>query len=153
MVRPRQAALQARRIGVTRIGLFAHRDYLARSGAPTSLAELRDHRLIGYDRETLMLRTLGPLVQELRREDIVFRCDNDLALLAALRAGVGIGGLQENIARRTPELVRLFADEFSIPLEIWLAAHEDVILTPRVRNMFDALAEGLISFVRGEPRR
>ena len=150
MVRPRQAALRARRIGVTRIGLYAHRHYLARFGAPPDFGELRDHRLIGYDRETLVLRSLGPLVQELRRDDFVFRCDNDLAQLAALRAGVGIGGLQENIARRTPELVRLFAEEFSLPLEIWLAAHEDVILTPRVRNMFDVLAEGLISFVRGE---
>jgi DNA-binding transcriptional LysR family regulator len=153
MVRPRQAALQARRIGVTRIGLYAHRDYLARFGAPASLAELRDHRLIGYDRETLVLRSLGPLVQELRRDDFVFRCDNDLAQLAALRAGVGIGGAQENIARRTPELAPLFAEEFSISLEIWLAAHEDVLQTPRVRNMFDALAEGLKSFVRGERRR
>jgi len=150
MVRPRQAALHARRIGVTRIGLYAHRHYLARFGAPADFGELRDHRLIGYDRETLVLRSLGPLVQELRRDDFVFRCDNDLAQLAALRAGVGIGGLQENIARRTPELVRLFAEEFSLPLEIWLAAHEDVILTPRVRNMFGVLAEGLISFVRGE---
>jgi DNA-binding transcriptional LysR family regulator len=149
MVRPRQAALQARRVGMTRIGLYAHRDYLARVGAPASLAELRDHRMIGYDRETMVLRSLGPLVQELRRDDFVFRCDNDLAQLAALRAGVGIGGAQENIAQRTPELVRLFAEEFSISLEIWLAAHEDVLQTPRVRNMFDALAEGLISFVRG----
>jgi DNA-binding transcriptional LysR family regulator len=153
MVRPRQAALQARLIGVTRIGLYAHRDYLARFGAPASLAELCDHRLIGYDRETLALRSLGPLVQELRRDDFVFRCDNDLAQLAAVRAGVGIGGAQENIARRTPELAPLFAEEFSISLEIWLAAHEDVLQTPRVRNMFDALAEGLISFVRGERRR
>jgi len=149
MVRPRQAVLHARRVGLTRIGLYAHRDYLARFGAPASLVELRNHRLIGYDRETLVLRSLGPFVQELRRDDFVFRCDNDLAQLAALRAGVGIGGAQENIARRTPELVRLFVEEFSLSLEIWLAAHEDVIPTPRVRNMFDALAEGLISFVRG----
>ena len=149
MVRPRQAALEARRIGETRIGLFAHRDYLAKFGAPTKLAELRDHRLIGYDRESLMFRAAGPFAQALRRDDFVFRCDNDLAQLAALRAGVGVGGAQENIARRTPELVRLFAEEFSMSLEIWLAAHEDVAATPRVRAMFDALAEGLGAFVKG----
>ena len=149
MVRPRQASLVARRIGVTKIGLYAHRDYLAKFGAPARLADLSDHRLIGYDTESLTFRAAGAFAQALKREDFVFRCDSDLAQLAALRAGVGIGGAQENIARHTPELVRLFADEFTVALEIWLAAHKDVISTPRVRNMLTTLAEGLEAFVKG----
>jgi DNA-binding transcriptional LysR family regulator len=149
MVRPRQAVLRARRIGMTRIGLYAHRDYLARFGAPAKLADLSNRHLIGYDTESLAFRAAGAFAQALKRSDFVFRCDNDLAQLAALRAAVGIGGVQENIARRTPELVRLFAKEFSPALEIWLTAHEDVAATPRVRNMIGALAEGLTDFVRG----
>ena len=38
MVRPTQRGLVARRIGTTRIGLYAHRDYLARFGVPRSAA-------------------------------------------------------------------------------------------------------------------
>jgi DNA-binding transcriptional LysR family regulator len=149
MVRPRQAALRARRIGATHIGLYVHRAYIQRFGQPATLADLRDHRLIGYDSESLAFRAAGAFAQSLTRADFIFRCDNDLAQLAAVRAGIGIGGVQEAIARRTPELVRLFAAEFSPALEIWLVAHEDVAATPRVRNMLDALAQGLGDFVRG----
>ncbi len=41
MVRPTQSGLVARRIGASRIGLYAHRDYVARFGAPRSLADWR----------------------------------------------------------------------------------------------------------------
>ena len=105
MVRPTQSALVARRIGSTRIGLFAHRDYLARFGAPSSLAELAKHRLIGFDRDDRSFRAAGADAAQLSRDSFGFRCDSDLAQLAALRAGVGIGGCQENIARRSPELI------------------------------------------------
>jgi DNA-binding transcriptional LysR family regulator len=149
MIRPRQSHLRGRRIGVTRIGLYAHISYLARFGRPAKLADLREHRLIGYDSDSLSFRAVGQFAEALRRENFVFRCDQDLAQLAALRAGVGVGGAQENIARRTPELERLFAEEFSVPLEIWLVAQEDVADTPRVRAMWDTLAQGLSEFVKG----
>ena len=148
MIRPRQAGLRARRIGVSRIGLFAHRDYLKRFGTPRSLEELRDHSLIGYDTQEWAVRLSGILPAAIARDNFGFRCDSDLAQLAALRAAVGIGGAQEAIARRTPELVRLLPQLFSHPLEIWLAVHEDVATTPRVRNMLDWLGEGLAKFVK-----
>src|SRR5271165_6782336 len=40
MVRPTQSGFVARRIGLTRIRLYAHRDYLERFGEPRSLADL-----------------------------------------------------------------------------------------------------------------
>jgi DNA-binding transcriptional LysR family regulator len=148
MVRPTQSALVARRIGLTRIGLFAHRDYLAKFGAPSSLAELANHRLIGFDRDDRSFRAAGPLAARLSRESFGFRCDSDLAQLAALRAGVGIGGCQESLARRSPELTRVLPDLFTFALEIWLVLHEDVKGTPRVRLLFDHLAAGLTDYVR-----
>ena len=149
MVRPTQSALVARRIGETRIGLFAHRDYLASFGTPTSMAELATHRLIGYDRDERSFRAIGAFAAALTKESFGFRCDSDPAQLAALRAGVGIGGAQENLARRHPELIRLLAREVSIALEVWLVMHEDVKTTPRVRALFDHLAIGLTSYVNG----
>jgi len=149
MVRPTQGMLVARRIGETRIGLYAHRDYLAQFGAPTSMAVLASHRLIGFDRDDRAFRSVGALAGLLSRESFAFRCDSDLAQLAALRAGVGIGGCQENIARRTPELTPVLPGEISFTLEIWLVMHEDMKATPRVRSLFEHLATGLKRFVQG----
>jgi DNA-binding transcriptional LysR family regulator len=149
MVRPTQSGLVARRIGSSRIGLYAHRDYLARFGEPRSLADLAKHCVIGFDRDNSSFRGAGEFARALTRETFGFRCDNDLAQLAALRAGVGVGGCQENIARRMPELVAVLPNVFHFVLEVWLVMHEDLKATRRVRLLFDHLAVGLTNYVKG----
>ena len=149
MVRPTQSGLVARRIGSSRIGLYAHRDYLARFGEPRSLTDLASHCFIGFDRDNSSFRAAGDFARKLTREFFGFRCDNDLAQLAALRAGVGIGGCQENIASRTPELVAVLPNAFPYALEVWLVMHEDLKATRRVRILFDHLAAGLTAYVKG----
>jgi DNA-binding transcriptional LysR family regulator len=149
MIRPTQSGLVARRIGATRIRLYARRDYLARFGEPRSLADLANYRMIGFDRDDATFRAAGPLAKALTREDFGFRCDNDLAQLAALRAGVGVGGCQDAIARRTPDLVPVLPDAFQMALEVWLVMHRDLKTEPRVRLMFDWLAAGLTDYVKG----
>jgi len=149
MVRPTQNNLVAQRIGETRIGLFAHRSYLDAFGAATNPEDLKAHRLIGYDQDDRSFRAAGALDMRILWEGFGFRCDSDLAQLAALRAGVGIGGCQENIAKRDPDLLRLLADSVVFSLEVWLVMHEDVRATPRIRLLFDHLARGLTEFVNG----
>jgi DNA-binding transcriptional LysR family regulator len=149
MIRPTQSGLVARRIGVTRIRLYAHRDYLARLGEPRSLADLAQHCFIGFDRDNQTFRSAGALAKSLTREDFGFRCDSDLAQLAALRAGVGVGGCQDAIARRTPDLIPVLPNAFQMTLEVWLVMHRDLKTAPRVRLMFDWLAAGLTDYVRG----
>jgi len=149
MVRPTQSGLVARRIGSSRISLFAHRDYLARFGEPRSLADLASHCVIGFDRDNSAFRGLGGYAGALTRESFGLRCDSDLGQLAALRAGVGIGGCQDNIARRRPELVAVMPSAFHYALEIWLVMHEDLKATRRVRLLFDHLAIGLTAYVKG----
>ncbi len=149
MIRPTQSGLVARRIGSTRIRLYAHRDYLARFGEPRSFADLAQHCFIGFDRDNQTFRSAGSFAKALTREDFGFRCDSDLAQLAALRAGVGVGGCQDMIARRTPELVPVLPNAFQMTLEVWLVMHRDLQTAPRVRLMFDWLAAGLTNYVKG----
>jgi DNA-binding transcriptional LysR family regulator len=149
MVRPTQSGLVARRIGSTRIRLYAHRDYLARFGEPRSFADLKHHCLIGFDRDNQTFRSAGTFAETLTREDFGFRCDSDVAQLAALRAGVGVGGCQDTIAQRTPELVPVLPNAFQLTLEVWLAMHRDLKTAPRVRLLFDWLASGLKDYVKG----
>jgi DNA-binding transcriptional LysR family regulator len=149
MVRPRQKSLVARRIGRSSIGFYAHRNYLKKHGIPKTLAELENHSLIGFDRNDWALRSLGPLPRPVTRDNFGFRSDSDLAQFAALKAGAGIGGCQQNIARRAKELVPVLADTLHFELEVWIAMHEDMKSTGRVRLLFDHLATVLTAFVRG----
>ena len=143
MVRPRQALLVARRIGEIKLGLHAHQRYLTRHGTPGSIADLAAHSLIGFDETTEFLRNAGKALTGWRREAFAMRTDSDLAQLALIRSGAGIGGCQTAIARRDAAIVRVLPKQFSLTLETWITMHKDLRNSPRCRVTFDALVEGL----------
>lgn len=148
MMRPEQAALIARRIGVVPIGLYAHRDYVERHGLPRTIDALADHPLIGFDRDALALRSIGQANPRFNRDAFAFRCDNDLAQLAALRAGYGLGGCQTGIAADDQDLLPVLPDVFQFELDMWLAMHEDLRPVTRVYLAFLHLAGALDVYVR-----
>lgn len=147
MFRPTQNALVVRHVGMVGLGLYAHRLYLAGSNAPNSLAELTNgHALIGFDRETPFLRGMIARLP-VRPDHFALRTDSDLAHLAAIRAGFGIGIIQHGIARRDPDLISILPDEVGFQLEMWLALHEDLRGNRRLRQMMEHLAAGLADYV------
>ena len=147
MARPSQGALLARRIGSVRLGLYAHRRYLEAHGVPLTMDD-PGVTAIGFDRNTQMQRSLRESQINVDREGFALRTDNDLAQLAAVRAGFGVGGCQTPIARRDPDLVAVLEDAFRYEMEVWVAMHEDLKTSRRMRLMFDWLAEGLGKYVR-----
>jgi DNA-binding transcriptional LysR family regulator len=147
MARPAQGALTARRIGSVPLGLYAHSRYLAARGVPTRIDD-PNHSAIGFDRDLQMQRSLEERQLPLTREFFAFRSDGDLAQLAALRAGFGIGACQTGIARRDPDLMPVLEDVFRYDMEVWVAMHEDLKASRRMRLMFDWLADGLAEYVK-----
>jgi len=147
MARPTQGALLARRVGAVRLGLFAHRRYLEAHGAPEGLHD-PGQIAVGFDRDTTMLRSLHDAQLPVTREFFQFRSDNDLAQLAAIRAGYGIGGIQVPIARRDPNLVQVLDHVFRYEMEVWVCMHEDLKTSRRMRLMFDWLVAGLTDYLR-----
>ncbi|GGB42021.1 LysR family transcriptional regulator [Tistrella bauzanensis] len=153
MVVPTQDALVVRRLGVIALGLHAHRHYLDRHGTPMRIEDLARHRVIGFDRETHAIRRMrrgaGSAAGALDRSRFAVRSDSDLAQLAAIRAGCGIGICQVPLAARDPRLVRVLGDAVDLPLETFLAMHETLRDNRRCRVMFDALAQGLMRHIAG----
>jgi DNA-binding transcriptional LysR family regulator len=146
MVRPKQKALLAKRAGTVALGFHAHRRYLERYGHPERLEDLAHHTLIGFDRTLPFANLLEAVPLPVSRELFGFRCDNDLAQIAALRAGFGIGLCQLGIARRDPELLPLLAKQFKLDMEIWIVMHNELKRISRMRLMFDHLATSLARF-------
>ena len=148
MARPTQGSLIARRIGTVRIGLFAHRRYVERHGLPATIDEIAQHRLVGYDRDDHSYRSVGEKPRYLSREQFGFRCDSDIAQLAAIRAGIGIGGAQLPLAARSRDLIPVLPRLVAFKLEMWVAMHESLKSTRRVRLLFDHLCDRLGAYVR-----
>jgi DNA-binding transcriptional LysR family regulator len=144
MTAPQQAQLIARRVAPLELGLHAHPHYLQTQGMPESLAALGKHRLIGFDIETPFVRAARKsLGIPWQREAFRLRSDSDLAQLALMRAGAGIGICQVALAQRAPVLQRVLPEQFSYVLETWVAMHEDLRASPACKLTFEALCQGL----------
>jgi DNA-binding transcriptional LysR family regulator len=144
MVRPTQDALLARRIGSVDLGLFAHRRYIERHGTPQMLTDPA-HFAVGFDRDASVMRAVNALNLPLDRDFFAYRSDSDLAQLAALRAGFGIGGCMFGIARRDENLVQVLPG-IGFDLEMWVVMHEDLKASRRMKLMFDHLAVALTAY-------
>jgi len=152
MVRPTQKALIAKRLGTVHVGLYAHRDYLARHGVPRDLADLSRHAVIGFDHDESAFRWLG-VDTAIMRDSFALRTDDDLAQLNALRAGFGIGGCQVGIALREPSLIPVLPQSLGFRLEMWLVMHEDLRGSRRTRVLLEFLAVALRAYARSGKQR
>lgn len=146
MTEPKQDALLVRRLGEIMLGFHGLKSYLDVHGRPQSLADLRTHRVVGFDRQTAYIRALSRRFPEAAGTRFSFRTDSNLAQFRAILAGCGIGICQVALAKRHPELERLLPD-FRLPLPAWVAMHEDLKTSPRCRAVFDALVNGLSTHI------
>ncbi len=144
--RSTQQDLVTSKIGEVDLGFFARDTYVERYGSPATLEELRDHRIIGFDRSSAGLDGARRLGLEATRHDFRLRTDSIPTQNAALHAGLGIGSAQVWLAERDPHLVRVLPDVTLGVLEIWIAAHDDLHRSPRIRTVYDALKAGLQAF-------
>lgn len=147
MIRPTQGVVVAKYIGRVTLGLHAHTRYLTIHGVPQALEDLGRHAIIGFDRDPHLRRLSEQLGLRLAPDVFSLRTDNDLAQLAAIRAGFGIGACQLGIARRDPGLVHLLPDGFGFELDVFVAMHEDLRSSRRMRLMFDHLVASLQVYV------
>jgi DNA-binding transcriptional LysR family regulator len=109
------------------------------------MADLASHAVIGFDRETPYIRAMLPAGVPYAREHFALRTDNDLAALAAMRAGYGIAGCQCAIAQRDAALVRVL-ESFQLSMETWVVMHEDLRRSTLVRALYDHLAAALVEY-------
>src|SRR5690606_14894753 len=138
MSRPTQNSLVAKKVGELTLGFYATADYIARKGLPTTFDELDAHTLIGFDRQFPEMVNELSVGRPVTRGIFALRTDNDIAQLAAMKAGFGIGVCQRQIGRREG-LTPVLPDTFSFKMEIWICMHETLRGSPRMRLMFDHL--------------
>jgi DNA-binding transcriptional LysR family regulator len=143
MYRPTQLDIVTRHIGNLELGVFAARSYLDRKGYPQNLEDILKFDLVGYDRNDLIVHTMNAMGWRVARDDFAVRCDNQATYWELVRAGCGIGFSQANVGRADPAIVELDFDLDIPPLPVWLATHQAMRQTPRIRRVWDLLADGL----------
>ena len=64
----------------------------------------------------------------------------------AVKAGLGIGACHLALAAHDPDLVPVLPEAVMFGLEVWIAMHEDLRTSRRVRLVFDHLAAGMAAY-------
>jgi DNA-binding transcriptional LysR family regulator len=142
MYRPTQNDLIAKKVADLPLGIFASRSYVARHGLPETFGILEGHKLIGYDRSTLLIDGMRRMGMTVNRSFFDFRSDDQVVCWQMIKAGMGIGFGQRIIGAADPDLVPLWREIDIGSIPVWLTAHRELRMSPRVRVAFDHLAAG-----------
>lgn len=133
---PRQQALVATRLPDCEVGLFTARDF-GRDGADRPWQEMP---FVADDREDLIVPALASAGIPAPR-NVVLRCDDPLAQIAAIGAGVGVGFCQVKLGTRLG--LRRVAPQIAHRMPVWLVVHEDQARIARIAFVFALLKREL----------
>jgi DNA-binding transcriptional LysR family regulator len=142
------AGVVGRRLGDDDWTLYCSRGYAAEHGVPTTRAELRNHAFIGGGGPKLW-RAYSAWLHDLDLDDrIIMHHASAMGMLSAIRSGLGIAVLPAIVADAEPDLIQCLPPKNDHKRSMWLATHERVRHTPRVRAVIDFLYERLTAHVR-----
>lgn len=141
MYRPTQNDLIAKKVADLPIGLYAARSYVDQYGLPETPEDLLRHRVIGYDRSTLIIDGMRQFGLKVERSFFAFRSDDQVVCWRMAQAGAGIGFAQRVTGDADPNMVPVWPQMDVATLPVWLTAHQELRMSPRVRICFDHLSQ------------
>ncbi len=133
LTRPRAGRLKTHKLSDYTLNLYAHRSYLADRPEIQGIPDLTHHDLIGYVDDLIYS-------SQLRYHDEIapgltprFCSPSVVAQWQMARCGAGIAVLPHFMAGQDQELVCVLPRHVRLQRAFWLAIHEDVHATARIR--------------------
>lgn len=142
-VKPDQPDLIARFVREATAHFYASEDWVKVHGHPRRAEEAAHLPFVGADRSGHFLAFMRQ--QGLPLSEANFSCyaDHSMAQWSLVRHGMGIGAMEDEIARDTPGMVRVLDEVPPVRFPIWLVTHRELRTSRPIRVVFDALAKGL----------
>ena len=138
--RPEAGRLTVQKLTDYRLHLAASRAYLDQAPPLGSLADLGQHRMVGYipdmifDKELDYLAGIGVAGAELTSNSVSVQ-------LNWLRHGAGVGVVHDFALPSAPELTRVLTDEVSLTRSFWLIRHADDGRVARLNRFAELLGQ------------
>ena len=140
---PSDPDLIARRLRDQTAHLYAATSYLSLLGEPRAAMDLADATFIGFDNDSdeRYLKGLRAKGLPVMPGHFRLRTDNHLVQWEMVKRGLGIGVMASLVGESEPAVARAapWIEPFTFP--VWLVAHRELRTSPRVRLVFDLLAE------------
>jgi DNA-binding transcriptional LysR family regulator len=138
--------LVGRKIADSIWAIYASRAYLARTPAPSSLATIADHALVGFDESLRGHRLSVWLASAAPNARYAARSHSVLGLVSAAKSGVGLAALPVALGDSEPDLVRVLPVVPELTRAWRILCHPDVRHSRRVSAFYDFVQAELESF-------
>lgn len=143
MYRPEQLDMVTRHVADLPLGIYAATSYLDRVGRPETMEALLTMDWVGYDRNEMIIRGMREAGWTVDRDFFHLRTDDQAAHWQLVRAGAGVGAMQQAIGEPDPLVERLLPGQPLPSLPCWLTAHEALRRVPRVARVWETLVDAL----------
>jgi len=143
MYRPTQLDIVTAHVADQELGLYAATGFLDRVGRPRTEEALKRLEFVGFDANDTIIRAMRGAGMDVDRGFFGVRCDDQAAYWHLVRAGCGVGGMQVTIGDAEPGVERVLPEMKLPALPVWLAAPSALRHSPRIRLVWDRLAERL----------
>jgi DNA-binding transcriptional LysR family regulator len=144
LLQPTQNELIAKKVASLPLGLYASNTYIAKRGLP----KLGANTLLGHD--FIDVAPKHPLREGFAKFGFAHISDRIICITSdhacaweMLKAGVGITSALSIIAQRTPLVQPVLTDIVLGRFPVWLVTHKELRQQPRLRVVFDYLANAL----------
>ncbi len=141
--RPAGADLVARRLRDSAAYLYGAKRYLDRFGPPRGPDDLHEVQVIGYLDHERFLPALTGLGLSATLDNLRVRTDSQVVQWHLARAGQGLCLMMSEVGEADATMARAWPGVPPVTVPMWLTAHRELRTNPRIRVVFDALAEAL----------
>lgn len=138
--RPQDPQLIARKVGEEHAHCYATRGYTDRYGVPQRPEDAWFAGIAPVERFLAEMQRRGLTIP---RENVRLSSNSTVFLLEAMRRGEVVGVFGETLMGNWEGAMRIFPDFTPIRIETWLVSHKELTSNPRIRLVFDLLAEEL----------
>ena len=126
-------------LGLAKVHLYAHEDYIAQYGLPQSVDELSGHRFVLPQDKQRRLPFWSWTQMHLEPEMVAVISDDIWVSVEAIGRGVGRGFLGDHEAEQRGQLRPLQPQRWNWSVHLWLATHVDLHRTQKVQAMTNGI--------------
>ena len=142
-VRPEQPDLIARKVTEANGYFYAAKSFLDRVGRPQTKAELTALDWVAFGDVTEMMSYLAALDIPLNADACRVSSANGLVAWELAKAGLGLCPMDCAVGDAAVGMERVLPSIGEITFPIWLVAHREIHTSPKIRLVFDVLAQAL----------
>jgi len=128
-------------LGAFPMGLFAHKDYIFRHGPLNGIEDIPNHRFCRVSNLNMRVPFMKWIGDNVKDENVVYRCSDTNTVQDAVLAGAGIGFLPAYMGHENPNMTEMLPADPAWFVNFFCVTHVDLHRTAKVHSFVTFLKE------------